>query len=258
MFTISPFSVSQTRKVVFSPANLKAFIGRDGALHNLKFTENQFDLFHSNGLIGANYEKGFEIDLFGFSTSSNGAIFSISPFDYMGTFEDWGKLLASSSGRWRTLSGGSGSEWVYLMNVRKCVTHGIDGNTNVRYAYAQINGVNGILIFPDFFIWKTEMGIAPKDVNVCSLFSNNMYTLDNFKEMEKYGMVFLPACGKRKGNMISSSNQEGNYWSSTPNGINMACSLKFSEKGMQSWCFKSERCIGASVRLVQDIDESGL
>ena len=115
---------------------------------------------------------------------------------------DWGVAYCTSNGitpttTWRTLTGGSGGEWEYLISTRSASTVG--GTEDARYMKCKVNGISGLLLFPDSFIWPTGSN-APAEstatkVNTADDDYTVTYTLAQFATLELAGCVFLPTGG---------------------------------------------------------------
>jgi len=136
---------------------------------------------------------------------------------------------------WRTLSN---DEWAYLMGTRS--------QTNL-YAKAMVNGIKGLIIFPDGYNGTTSVeGIAtvnaPKAVYPTASIAAATWTA-----MESEGCVFLPAASTR-GN---SSDTAGRYWASSGRYAVSAYALYFenSSSGVVP-SYSTARNSGYSVRLV--------
>ena len=102
------------------------------------------------------------------------------------------------TGFWRVLSGGDNGEWFYLLNSRNTAY-----GSNRRYAAVKVNGMAGLLIFPDdFSSWPSkDAGTEPQTFNTNSNNWNERdYTVDQFNTLQNNGCVFLPAAGCRNGN----------------------------------------------------------
>ena len=239
------FSISATERVKFSRGNLQATIDVNGKPTAWKFAENQYDVLLDGG---ANKTIGIaagDIDLFGWSTDkyyNYGISTSSSAIDWHGHFVDWSTVINGEN--WFTLSA---DEWYYLTQTRAsdCT---ISGKSNARFAQCIVNGVNGLMLFPDGFVWPG--GITPPtsdQINVGYVEQKYSCTLENFLIIEKSGVVFLPRGGRREGNSVTKT--AFGYWSSTADvdgGSNEAMYLTSSAStlGRDKW-------IAGSVRLVQ-------
>ncbi|MBO7617493.1 MAG: leucine-rich repeat protein [Bacteroidales bacterium] len=83
-------------------------------------------------------------------------------------------------GCWHQLSG---AEWEYLLNGRP---------TEVRYAFAKVNDVAGLLVLPDDWDASTYQLESP---NTVAAYETNIISLSDWENMEEEGALFLPANG---------------------------------------------------------------
>ena len=268
------FSVAPGKQVRFSKGNLQfSAAGKhrtaDGiAQGTWRFAENQYDFVGmSNANISSHYEDW--IDHFGFGTSGwNSGTVSFEPYSwaienigyYPGgkwensltdscAFADWGVYNAISNGgnmpgRWRTLTK---DEAVYLCQTRNAST--VKGIPNARFVKAIVNGVNGLILFPDEYSHPDDVPL-PENINIDTAQYTGNYTVSQWKAMEDAGAVFLPEAGARGG--LEWSPGTGHYWCSTAYNNACAYNLAFSDVGVdpQSYAY---RLYGMSVRLVQNV-----
>lgn len=155
---------------------------------------------------------------------------------------DWGVYNAISNagnqaGLWRTLSL---EEWNYLYYTRK--------NAQFLWSQGTVNGVVGMIILPDNFIKPSDISWTYQANN----WTTNTYTTEQWATLEALGAVFLPASGNREGAGVSYVQKEGNYWSSSYNDSKLVYSQNFGS-GSLALRFNRHRCLGLSVRLVQDL-----
>lgn len=232
------FSVSETKKVVFSHGNLQ--------YHPLnetwRFAPNQYDYI---GLENENISTTYNgwIDMFGWSSDANPATkWGVSSFvaynQYSGNFVDWGTniILAYPINTWRTLTS---EEWNYLLNNRN--------HASSLIGVAKVDDVIGLVLLPDD--WTCPLGVSFK-----SGFLNDVtyqtYTIDQWLKLENAGAVFLPAYGRRRGINIMFE-QDGLYWSSTKmDSFNAHCMIFYYGEayvGGMNYHF------GLFVRLVKDV-----
>lgn len=136
----------------------------------------------------------------------------------------WDGLTIDNGGSytWRTLSK---DEWNYILFSREGATLS-DGETtenNARFSRATVDGVNGLLIFPDGMTWvKETMGALPDDIN-CKAASygwTRQYTAANMVAMANAGIVFLPSAGCASGTGMLAYNTIGYYWTNSGSSIN--------------------------------------
>ena len=273
------FSVSESQQVYFSQGNLQY----QASTNTWRFAENQWDYVGTqvpdqNGFYGGNVIDSDNnnisqtysgwIDLFGWSTSgyNHGALcyqpWSISSVstDYFayGNREnnlydgngqaDWGYNAILNGGNqenngWRTLTN---AEWTYLYNTRSTAS-------NIRYAKANVNGVNGIILLPDD--WDASL-YALSNTNTPGSGYNNIITATDWTSIfEANGAVFLPAAGRRYGTLVRYASISGYYWSSSHViGINSDANDAYFSNGYFNTCHNASRRSGRSVRLVRDAE----
>lgn len=208
-------------------------------------------------------------ELFGWSSGANDH-FGVSTrygsnYDtyYDGGFVDWGTLPITNGGnephQWRTLYGGEYTpgrdnygEWDYLLSKRiaegKMVydlpatyrnnpSYNLSGQTKACWAIVRVDGIPGIMIFPDRFNWEeTGLGVdrIPRYLNE----NPSNWTDDNVinytqTEMNKLfgtqstscGCVFMPAAGSRGGASTEQICYLLRYWlNSQPDQISVTIS----------------------------------
>ena len=253
-YNTSYFSVSDTKKVVFSRGNLQY----TQSTNKWEFADEQWETIGSANV--SNDTLADKIDLFGWSANNTTTPWGISTSqdatnDYQGTFVDWGKNIGDGN-TWRTLTK---DEWYYLFHTRSSAIS--------RFLTGSVNGVKGIILLPDN--WSYPEGIKRKESGVIfslvtnngfpyfygnsgnNSFSWNTYTLADWQLMEQAGAVFLPV-GYREGTSVK--DDAGRYWSSSEDEsrANFAYHLYISNSLLyaQLTTYRSE---GMSVRLVRDL-----
>ena len=241
----SVFSVSSTKKVKFSKGNLRYASG------TWSFFNNQYDYYTSY--------SADAWDHFGWSTSATtyGMNTSTSSSTYSGNFVDWGSnsdLQTALGTGWFTLSK---AESTYLFNTRSASTVG--GTSNGRYAKAKVNGVWGVILFPDTYTHPDGV-TAPVGVNAgdATGWNGNNYTFADWTKMESAGCVFLPAAGYRDGESLVSPGIFGAYWSATSSGKASdysAYDFVYYYSGYLDPAFTNTRNLGFCVRLVREVTE---
>ena len=151
---------------------------------------------------------------------------------------------------WSVLTGGDNGEWKYLLNERK-TTYG----ENRRYAAVMVNGMAGLLIFPDdFSSWPSGAGDEPETFNTNSNnWNERKYTVDQFNTLQNNGCVFLPVAGYRDNGRENVSNvgNNGYYWSASPFGDHNAYDLYFYSAYVYL-SYNGARNKAMSVRLVTE------
>ena len=289
LFTIN----AEGDQIYFSQGNLQYQASTD----TWRFAENQWN---SVGADNSNISSTYDgwIDLFGWGTSGYHNVYdnfnvNYQPYSYsaatvqtecnyygygpstnmydpnltgMSAEYDWGVLNAISNGGnqaglWRTLTS---EEWNYIFNTRSTST--IGNTSNARFAKAKVNGVSGVILFPDVFSLPIYLPTPLQINNRNASFGANSYSEAGWTALENLGCVFLPTTGYRSnhsGQTIYSScifvydtNSVGNYWSTTSYNEQKAYYVNFSSGGLNSQCNQSNiyRYNGFSVRLVSPIE----
>ena len=279
------FSVSPTKKVRFSKGNLQynAALGThqcadgDTKQGTWRFAEHQWDYVGDmidgtvyeievkcdNGLLSSTY-TGW-IDLFGWGTSGwNSGANAYQPYststsnsDYypggsytnslIGPYAnaDWGVYNAISNGGnqaglWRVLTQ---DEYVYLFHSRL-------NSDNLR-GQAVVNNVHGYVLLPDGFVLPSGLSFSACPNN----WTSNVYTAEQWSQMEAAGAVFLSTAGYREQASvynISSNWFWGDYWSSTADDEEKSKYITFGENQARTdyWDYRFR---GRAVRLVHDV-----
>ncbi|MDO4824373.1 MAG: fimbrillin family protein [Bacteroidales bacterium] len=247
-----------TKKVQFSKGNLYCSgveFNNDGTVKSMAnaqwgFESNQYDTTpSSNGDRDGNHishfmwcntpEKAMALQ---YDNNWNGE----TPF-----FAEKNFTVNGFSG-WSTLTGTQQGEWFCLLNLRNTAY-----GSNRRYAAVKVNGMEGLLIFPDdFSSWPSEAGDEPETFNTYSKTWNERdYTIDQFNTLQNNGCVFLPAAGSRDGKNgyanVKGMGSYGYYRSASPDGSN-AFNLFFSD-GNVGPNQSHQRSLAMSVRLVTEV-----
>lgn len=266
----APFSVSSTKKVLFSHGNLRATTTDLGAHWTWSFATNQWDKIggkdqDGNGnQTGNNYINGNgtvssngTVDLFGWSTSatylgihktnSNNA-------EFEGNFADWGNhadVIAGIGVGWRTLSG---NEWYYLFMTRTTPS-------GLRFCKAKVGDCFGVILLPDdwsntyYTLYNcNETGsrnFADNTIN------NKISTSDWTSIFEAHGAVFLPCAGQRNSNnVVNAPNGQVHYWSASKGNTDTGSSANANHVRIDGSVVYTNtgagRSNGFSVRLVRD------
>jgi hypothetical protein len=258
-------------QVYFSQGNLQ-YIGSASTPY-WKFAEHQWDcLGTTTGQNSAN--QNVDRDLFGWGTSGwdNGNTY-YQPYDYeyltdwnasdygygygpiegtsyfnlTGTYanSDWGVYNAITNGgnmpeQWRTLLS---DEWSYVLNSRSTLS-------DIRYAKAVVNEMNGLILLPDN--WNTSVYALNYTNRGDAPYSVNEITAEDWTIIEANDAVFLPAAGDRWETSVGNVGYSGHYWSASCNGLSVG-----------TWYFADDRLFigttgyrydGRSVRLVRDVE----
>ena len=263
------FSVADGCQVIISPGNLQfcnvgSHATAEGtASGTFRFAEHQYDYLGEANAVVSDTNSGW-IDLLTWGSSG----WHVSPCsekdgDYdieslcgSEAYADWGvynTIGTDTPGTWRTLTR---DEWDYLMNRRAAST--VDGTDSARYAEATVCGVKGLILLPDRFVRPASLvPIANINRNSFTLsFSDNVYTAEQWQQMEEAGAVFLPAAGFRGGTWLSTIGEGGSYWASTCNADRQAYALLFIDgvvNASAECTYEKDRGYGRSVRLVKDV-----
>ena len=245
-------------QVYFSQGNLQY----QASTNTWRFATNQYDYIgNDNSNISQTY-SGW-IDLFGWGTSgyNHGATCyqpwststnngQYNPYNstitnlYDGNGQaDWGYNAISNGGNtensgWRTLTQG---EWDYVFNSRST-------SSGIRYAKAQVAGVNGVILLPDD--WSTSYySLKSTNQSGASFTSNVIGSLAWTNSLQSHGAVFLPAAGYRGGTSLYNVGSYGYYWSASCYNSNIAYDVYFDDGDLytDNWYY---RYSGQSVRLV--------
>ena len=250
------FSVSAGRQVQFSQGNLQY----QTSTNTWRFAENQFDC------IGAWPSNSGWIDLFGWGTSgynhgpncyqpwssstNNWEYYAYGSYIYnlydQTGQADWGYNAISNGGnqesQWRTLTI---EEWQYVLFTRTTIS-------GIRYAKANINGENGVILLPDN--WDTSTYSLSNTNTTSANFSSNNITAEDWTDvLEASGAVFLPAAGYRVRTTVYQIGFYGYYWSASCHTTNGAYYVEFYDSDLGAGNLIN-RYYGQSVRLVQNAE----
>ena len=239
------FSVSESKTVYFSQGNLQY----QASTGTWRFAENQYDKIGEDNKNASSSYTGW-IDLF--TWGSSGWKYISATYQPYGTLSpnvdnltgenkdgDWGVYNAISNGgnqagMWRTLTK---EEWIYLFETRT--------DASSKYAHAQIDGVNGMILLPD--TWELPENISFRSGS--GDFSQNTYTVTQWSQLEDAGAVFLPAAGYKDSSTLDT--YRGAYWSATAYSSGQGYWLNFYDGGYSPYGFDR---YSRSVRLVQDAE----
>ena len=255
------FSVSDDKQVWFAQGNLRYW----AATHEWGFADQAFEIVgDGNSNISENYDG--PIDLFGWGTSGyeHGAVcyqpwsteweqanywaYGLADYnlaDQTGQ-ADWGYGVViddddALTHPWYTLTQ---EEWNYVFNNRATPS-------GVRFAKAQVEGVNGVLLLADG--WTTA-SYALNNVNQveASYTSNRISGVDFRSLLEPNGATFLPAAGRRQEAEVENTGVEGYYWAGTARSENRCWAVMFDNDLVDAEV-TFNRPWGFSVRLVRDV-----
>lgn len=230
-------------KVVFSKGNLQY----NPKTKIWQFAENQWNIAGDGN---ANISKKYDgwIDLYGCGTGNRPTATTTKlPYYFESPFFDWceNKIINGGDKKhlWRTLTA---EEWDYILNKRATMS-------GLRYAKAQVNGVNGVILLPDD--WPAALYKFKKAKDRYDSAPNKI-SLSEWSEFETAGAVFLPAAGLRYIQDYRGGGEAGFYWTST--GMNV---VKFDNNTFDSRTHNYDLIVveyeipyyGSAVRAARDV-----
>lgn len=170
-------------KVVFSKGNLQYHPKQK----IWRFAEHQWDFVGEDNVKRSRKYDGW-VDLYGWGTGNNPTTTSHDLRNYFETpFYDWAEHKISNGGdeknQWRTMTK---NEWDYLLNKRETAS-------GLRYAKAEVNGVNGVVLLPDD--WPAACYDFKKAKDRYDQAPNKISLSEWQRDFEIRGAVFLPAAG---------------------------------------------------------------
>ena len=252
------FSVSDSKQVFFSHGNLQY----QASTNTWRFAENQYDYIgNANANISPTYSGWIDLFAWGCSGWNSGAntyqpwSTNVNPADYLpgGNYENnldgeyaeadwaWHNAIINGGNRahvWRTLTI---TEWEYLLQGRP--------NALSKRGAATVGAIHGMVVLPDDWTLPNGLSFTPAFNN----WTTNVYTLEQWQQMEDAGALFLPAAGFRhpQGNTGNFGvGNYGRYWSSSH--YNEASSLYMLLYRSYTRCdWWDSRIVGLSVRPVQ-------
>ena len=254
------FSINSTGgKVNFSSGNLQYL----ASTNTWSFAENQYDYIGAapgNNVYTGRASQAQWIDLFCWGTGTNPTYISYNGADFLpgitgeeyefGTANDWGTAAAKDLGNgWRTLNK---AEWLYILEGR-------DNAANL-WTKATVDGKAGLLLLPDG--WTAD-GVTLTITGTSGAFTTNELDLDEWATLQNQGAVFLPAAGFNnyrpdvpEYQYVGQAGEYGYYWLATAAadamGDKRADATMFYDSHIYTFTYRY-RCMGASVRLVQDV-----
>lgn len=256
------FSVSPTKKVVFSSGNLQY----RQSTNMWSFAEHQYDMLWTDNVEGGIAEMNLDygtyskegnkladkIDLFGWSGSTGSAKWGVSTStntdDYSGDFVDWGKNICDGN-TWYTLTQ---EEWDYLCNGR------VNAAKFIGVANIQLNEkeyANGLILLPDNWTCPVNVNFKSgfaKEFNMQAYTDYQTLTLTDWHNLESTGAVFLPAAGGSEGLVVRGEQLLGCYNSST-NGDYLTWTFYFHSDSFLCEFYGNFNYLRRSVRLVRDL-----
>lgn len=219
---LAGYTVNSTGlQVGFAPGNLQARISSDKFSKTVfkatewRFASAQYEYLGTTG--NSTFATSDWVDLFCFTGESakydsfglcttegpNANAYGETQSELL--FSDWGENVIGPypADFWRTSTASStnSGELNYMLTKRSAST--IAGTENARYAKGNVNGINGLILFPDIYVHPD--GVAdPTNINDDAAdFSGNDYTVSDWTKMEQMGCIFLPAAGQRNQKTVS-------------------------------------------------------
>ena len=155
---------------------------------------------------------------------------------------DWGVYNPIINGGnqvhiWRTLSW---QEWDYVAERRSTTS-------DKRYAKAQVNGINGVILFPDN--WNTSSISINSANDQAAHYDSNVISSVQWTLFEQNGAVFLPASGC--GPALGEFNEIGFYWQTEGTSSNSVYDFLVHNVTLSA-INSNPRYSHFAVRLVQD------
>lgn len=174
----SPFSISATEQAYFGKANLL----RDNGTGQLSFCPGQVYAYSGVEDLTLPLTSAPKRDMFNGEVGTwMSNIYTSAPIYVDGQPTDGWQLLSKA-------------EYDYIFTSRtsaKGQASRIGRLANARYILAEVDGREGVIIFPDVFVWPEQLP-APSRVNAPVAPSTNKYTLAEWnKYLETAGAVFL-------------------------------------------------------------------
>ena len=261
------FSLSADKRVTFAPGNVQHVYDNTKGQYIWKFAEHQYSVHNNENT--QKYEGACDRDRFGWGTGNNPDLMSHSNSDYPQNttdYVDWGTNFTTDEGHgaWHAPKC---VEWKYLMFYRPATE--LNGVYNARYARARVNGVNGIILFPDVYN-HPDPAVVPLPAKVSINYTTNgdgiyTYTDNDYTEaqwnlMQANGAVFLPITGSRDYDSKSGNwgfyyyepHGDGHYWSQCDlNDPAHACDMYFTDYRTYVKD-KNDKYKGFAVRLVRE------
>jgi hypothetical protein len=242
--------------VNFSQGNLQYQASSD----TWRFATCQYDYIGSgNSSISSTYSGWIDLFCWGTSGYNHGAVcyqpwststtnsdyyaygsYTYNLYDQIGQ-ADWGYNPIHNGGnqanQWRTLTR---PEWAYVFYTRTT-------SSGIRYAKANVNNVNGVILLPDD--WSSDTYSLSNTNWTGASFSSNTISASQWNTLEQAGAVFLPAAGLRIGTSVSYVGSYCYYWSASYGNGSSAFDVYFYDTFLGTAL--NGRNYGRGVRLVR-------
>jgi hypothetical protein len=248
--------------VRFAPGNLQY----QASTQTWRFAKHQWDIVDHDPSTSGNStsanrdtQEGW-IDLFGYGTSGDDrGQNAFQPWnastvdgDYIShnlsneyVYSDWGwNNLISNGGNWPEMW--RTPDWNLIISNNPAAYNPV--------AYAQVNGVYGIIILPVDYSHPLPQALNLYTYGTSGTNDNygaNVISFEDWPKMEVAGAIFLPAAGMRIGtNLNVFLESTGCYWSSTGDGYGQANGLLFGPGNISSSAWEPVS-YGCAVRLIR-------
>lgn len=215
--SLALFSVAEGHTVRFSRGNLQ----HQPTTGLWRFAKKQYDLIGNDNIVHLNnavmeyvnntspqlegwidlfswFVNGWGLDVHRFAKNSD------NPEDTNVIDWAWHNAIENGGNKayfWRTLTV---DEWMYLLQERPDAVY--------KRGDATVDGVNGMVILPDN--WTRPAQLVFKH-GFHSYNGTNVYTAEEWLQMQEAGAIFLPAVGCFNGENIFGEKDYGFYWTST-------------------------------------------
>ena len=217
------YSVGPNEKVYFSKGNLQYQASTD----TWRFAEHQYDCIGKPNENASSTYSGW-IDLFGWGTSGwpSGAICyqpwsTSSDMDYYypgGSCNNnlTGNCANADWGVYNPISNGGNQAGLWRTITKNELTYLFDGRetpSDMRFAKACVNNVNGLILLPDD--WNRSYYNLNNVNEGGAGYGSNAISATEWSALEQHGAVFLPAAGYRSGTKVDHVGGSTYYWTST-------------------------------------------
>lgn len=140
----------------------------------------------------------------------------------------------------------SSEEWTYLLVTR-------DADKEQKEALGQVDGINGLIILPDD--WVQPSGVPTFTPTTEGMgYDQNVYTAEEWTEMETAGAVFLPCrgYGKTSATDVEDETDQGSYWASNSYSQENGYCMRFDNLEIHDVNY-ADKTLYYSVRLVRKV-----
>lgn len=174
---------------------------------------------------------------------------------YSTTFSDWGDNIEPTM-QWRTLTG---PEWACMLGKQtdSRTTYGyFDGveRVNSIYAFATVEGVVGVVVFPDVYYHPAGVTVPQYFGDVSDASQYTVYTEAEWNQMEANGAAFLPQrTGYRSGTSFICQVNNGYYWTATYQGSYKARRMTITSTQINA-SHQADLYFGYAVRLARNAE----